>query len=111
MVEFGRCVTKGHNFSGRYKRKKLNLRNVYREDVVAHAVCDAHQMLMTGDSTVRNVIKSNPTLQDASNFNIPSSKRLLKGWGIRCTFAEGGTYGRKYITKYKDDIQESYDKG
>ena len=111
MVELDGCVTKGHNFSRRDKRKRLKLRNVHREDVVARAVRHAHVMLMTGDSTVRNVNKSDPILQDASVFDIPSSEKLQKGWGRRCTLAEGGTYGRKYITKYKDDIQKLYDEG
>ena len=48
---------------------------------------------MTGDSTVRNVNKSNPILQDASVFDIPSSEKLPKGWGRRYSLAEGGTYG------------------
>ena len=36
---------------------------------------------------------------------------LKKGWGRRSKFTEGGTYGKKYITKYKDELKELFDKG
>ena len=111
MMELGNFVTKGHQFSRKDKRKNKNLRTIRRSDVVARAVRYASLKLTTGETSVQNVTKNDPILEGASGYQIPSSKSLNKGWGRRYKTTEGGTYGRKYVTKYKDIIRELYERG
>ena len=95
----------------RKDKKKKKLRTIHRSDVVARAVRYASLKLSTGETSVRNVTKNDPILQHASGCQIPSSKSLNKGWGRRYKATEGGTYGRKYVTKYEDVIRELYERG
>ena len=49
--------------------------------------------------------------EDASQYQILASDRLNKGWGRRYKSTEGGTYGRKYVNKYKDEIRQLFERG
>ena len=111
MMELGGYVSKGYQFSRKDRRKNKKLRDIHRKDAVALAVRHAHLKLMTGECTVKDCNYEDDLLQDASQFCSPALDELKKGWGRRYRMTEGGTYGKKYITKYKDEIKELFDKG
>ena len=110
-MELGGFVTKGHQFARKDKKTSKNLRSIHRTDVVARAVRYTYWKLTTGESSIRNVTRIDPILEDASQYQITASDRLNKGWGRRYKSTEGGTYGRKYINKYKDEIRQLYERG
>ena len=110
IMELGPMRRKVHKFS-RKDGKRKNLRRIHRNDVIARAVRFAHEKVMTGEADIRNFDTKDPLLEDALEFEVPLSDRLEKGWGRRCKLKEGGTYGRKYIEQYKDEIIELFDKG
>ncbi len=103
-------VTKGHHFS-RKDQKRKNLRQIHRNDVLARAVRFAHAKVMTGESDIMISGTKDPKLEDVKDYKLQISDNLSKGWGRRCRNMEGGTYDRKYITEYKDDIKELFEKG
>ena len=110
IMELGSMVTKGHNFS-KNDQKRKNLRQIHRNDVLAHAVRFAHAKILTGEADIRIFGTKDPKLEDAKDYKLQISDNLSKGWGRRCRNMEGGTYGRKYITEYKDDINELFEEG
>ncbi len=59
---------------------------------------------MAGESDISIFVTKDPKLKDAKDYKLQISENLNKGWDRRCRNMEGGTYGRKYITQYKDDI-------
>ena len=111
MMELGGYVSKGYQFSRGDRRINGKLREIHRKDAVACAVRYAHSKLMSGECVVQDCNYEDTLLQDASQYCIPVMDELKKGWGRRSKFTEGGTYGKKYITKYKDELKELFDKG
>ena len=105
MMELGGFVTKSHQFTRKDKKTSKNLTSIHRTDVVACTVRYTYWKLTTKESSIRNVTTKGPILEDASQYQISASDRLNKGWGRRYKSTEGGTYGRKYINKYKDEIR------
>eukprot|EP00957_Ditylum_brightwellii_P162865 12401891-Ditylum_brightwellii.AAC.1 len=66
---------------------------------------------MSGEADVRDFATNDPVLQKSSDFRFPSSCSLSKGWGRQNRIDEGGTYGKQYITKYKEEIRELFERG
>ena len=83
-----------------------NLRNIPWDDAVARVVRYAHNRILTGEATIRNFNTVDTILKDAKQVWLPPSERLRRGYGRRCKNIEGGTYGKKYIVEYKDDVKE-----
>ena len=110
-MELGDFVTKGHQFSRNDRQTNKQLRKNYRKDVFVRAVRCANTKIMTGETMVRDFNQKDPLGYHGNEFRVPQSHQLSKGWGRLCKHNGGGTYGRKYITDYKDIIQELYDKG
>ena len=75
------------------------------------AVRYTHSKLMSGECVVQDCNYEYILLQDASQYCIPALDELKKGWGRRSRITEGGTYGKKYITNYKEELKELFDKG
>ena len=111
MMELGGYVSKGYQFSRSDRRISRKLRAIHRKDAVACAIRYTHSKLMNGECVVQDCNYEDALLQDALQYCIPTLDELKKGWGRRCRITEGGTYGKKYVTKYKDELKELFDRG
>ena len=110
IMELGSVFTKAYQLS-RKDQKNKKLRRVHRNNVVTHAIKFTYEKVMSGEACIRNYDTKDPLLEDASNFELHVSEKLKKGWGRRCRLTECGTYGRKYITKYIDEVKELFNRG